>query len=437
MIIPFSNPIGPTNGPDSDGCIHSRLSYTLPFAAITSTVASSVGNVFRGNADASGAITYEDVTADLSGVGTSETTIFDTVNPTMDELWIEVDEGDSIDGFGMYITTAGVYTGTATCEVRYKDTTGVWQSADCAISAQLNAVGMVYITFPTVLGSALAIQDGLIDPVNSAQSRRFLIKFNGITAVTTAPIVDMLVKTVTSELYTDISNYIADDVANIPSAYDTLSLLTHVGDKSLFCFEKRFALMKIQIERERTTSEANIVYSKSDGTLGIISTMQLQTEDTARVGQWLTIDPGASPVYYVDIITPPSDWGQQTITIGETTHTGYFIGLQYTESGSSPKLSMLVTLQAATFSGIEGIEVNTEITNATIGINVRGTSDTASTFVVANLTTGEYSVITLLAEQYSADEQTTLAFSVGDKVAIQQLTGSETSVPSDGFFTIN
>lgn len=437
MIIPFSNPLGPTNGPNSDGCVHSVLPYELPIGACTSTVALSVGNVFRGNADAAGGITYEDITSDLSGVGTSETTIFDTVNPTMDELWVEVESGDEIEGFGMYITTAGVYTGTATCEVRYKDTLNVWQSASCQISGQLDAVGMVYISFPAVLGGNLALQDALIDPVNNPQARRFLIKFNGITAVTTAPIVDMLIKTVSTEQFTDISNYIADDVANIPGSYDTLSLFTHSGDRSLFCFAKRFALMKIQIERGRTTSDANVIYSKSDGTYGTLSVLQMQSNDAARVGQWLTVDPGASPVEYVDIITPPDDWASQSITIGSSTYTGYFMGLEYTAGDSAPELSMLISLKAAEFTGSDGIEIKTAISAAKIAVNVRGTSDEDAVFAVINLTKGTTAILTLPALEYTAEISTSLVFSIGDRVAVQQLTGSETSVPSDGFISIN
>lgn len=437
MNIPFSAPLGPTNGRDNDGCLHSRLAYANPTAALTSTIAMPVGNVFRGNADAAGGITYEDITTPLSAASGTDATLFDDENPTMDELWIDVDQDDSIVGFGIYITTPGVYTGTAACEVRYKNTSGVWVTADCDISGQLDSVGMVYISFPVVLGSSLALQDALIDPVNNPQSRRFLIKFNGITAVTTAPVVDMLVKTVSTEQLIDLIDYIADDVDSIPAAYDALSLFTHAGDRSLFGFSERFSLLKITIKRERVTPDANLIYSKADGTFGVIQALKLNSADAGRSGQWLTVDPGASPVDYVDVFSPPSDWGKQTISVNGSSYRGYFIGLEYTAGSDAPELAMLISMKAGEFVGVDGVECKQQISNADVSVLVRNPSTSECVFAIANITTGTYGLLTLPADEYNATVGTSLSFAVGDKIAIQQISGDEVSVPSDGFFTIN
>lgn len=439
MHISFSNPAGPSNGRDSDGALHSRLSYNKPTHAYSASIATAATGVMRGNSDGNGGMTYEDISAALGSIGGTETTLFDDVDPTGDEIWIEIDDADVISGFGLYITTAGVYTGTAACEVKYKNTSGEWVTAACALSEQLDAIGIVYVTFDSVNGGSVALQDALIDPSVNPTSRRFMLRFSGITGVTTAPVIDMVFKMSGSgeHILTDSDSYAVDTVAEIPALYDTLNILSHVGDRTMFCFDKPFALLKTTIEKERLTPDAKMVYSKADGTFGDLTMLAMNSDSAARAGQYATIDPGASPVEYIDILTPPADWAEQTITIGGEEKTGYWIGIEYTSESTAPVLAMLIALQAAEFKGTEGVECNETIVDANVSLYVRSASTADSTFAIINLTKSTYALLTLPADTYQASVETALDISIGDKVAIQQLTGSEVSVPSDGFFTIN
>lgn len=436
--IPFSAPTGPTNGKDSDGCIHSSLNYVKPTYAYSSSIAQPVGNVFRGNADGSGGVLYEDVTAALATTGGTSATVFDTVDPTSDELWIEVLESDSISGFGLYLDVAGVYDGTATCSVKYKNTAGAWVDASCSLSAQLDSVGMVYITFPKITGSSLAVMDALIDPVNGEQSRRFQVKFDGVSNVSTAPSVDMIFKIFDEEdkVVSDLDSYLVDDINNLPASFDSLQIFAHLGDRTMFACDKPFALLDVTIERERLTPDTKFVYSKADGTFGDMTVISLASEDALRVGEAFT---NSTPGTYRDIILPPSDWGDQTVDItGEDyAHTGKWWGIEYTAGSSAPVMAMLLALKCGMFDGTDGIEATETISAAKASINVRNTSTSDAIFVVANLTTGASVNFTLLANEDKAESTGTMAITVGDKLAVQQLSGSEVSVPSDGFITIS
>lgn len=440
MQIKFSNPLGPTNGADNDGCLLSQLEYKRPLYAYTSSIAKPVGTVLRGNSDGNGGVTYEDITAALSSAGGASATVFDDVDPTSDRVIIEIDSTDQLSGVGLYLSTAGVYTGTAACIINYKNAAGVWTTLDCTLTGSLDVTGMADITFDTISGSDIALQDSYLDPINGTPVRSIVLQFTGISAVTTAPVVDMIYKLYndTDKAITDADSFCVDDIADMPAVYDTMEVISHTNDMTMFCVEKPFALLKTTLERERLTPDAELVYSKADGTFGTLQIISMTSDSVARPEQWLTEDPGASPAVFVDIIVPPTDWGEQAITFdGEDyEHTGYWFGIRYTASSAAPALAFLAAFKCAQFSGSVGVEATETIAEARVLLNVRETSTSDSIFAAINLTTGKCCVLALLANATSAESVFTLGITKGDYIAIQQLSGSETSVVSDGFFTL-
>lgn len=440
MLIPFSQPLGKTNGVDSDGCIFSKLSYKKPIAAYTSTVLSPSGRIYRGNADVSGNVSYSDVTTALSIIGGSAVSLFDTVNPTADELWIDIQNTETIDGFCLYVTTAGVYTGTAHCDVRYRNTSGQWTIVDCTLSSQFNTVGMKYINFGTSInGSTVALADALINPVTNPQLRRILIKFTDITAVTTAPLFDRLSRLLpaASRVLTGLNSYLVDDVNNIPASFDTLEILPMVGDRTMFCFNMPFAKTKINLKRARITANAKVVYSKGNNQYGDITFLEMNSDSDTRVNQWLTLAP-ATTVEATDTIMPPTDWAQQTINLGGTDYTGYWIGLEYTADDSAPLLAMLLTLKAGMWieAEIDGETASESIAATKFSIHLRDGVDAETKYLLVHITSKKYVVLTLPANGTYAETAINMGMTKGDKLILQQLTGSETSVPTDGHFTI-
>lgn len=287
MLIPFSQPLGPTNGPDSDGCIFSRLDYRQAIAVYSSTVISPAPRVFRGNADASGSVSYTDITSALSAIGGSTVTLFDTVNPTADEIWIEVLSTETINGIGFYLSTAGVYTGTAHCEVKYRGTAG-WVDVDCTLSDQFRTVGMKYVTFNSIPGSSIVLSDALINPTTAPQLRRVQIKFTGITAVTTAPIFDRVSRIFPdgARELTDLTNPNPDNLADMLVMFGSIESLPMAGDRIMFCFSSPFAKIKVDTARARISANTKVIYSKGNNVYGDVTFLEMLSDSATRQGQW-------------------------------------------------------------------------------------------------------------------------------------------------------
>lgn len=108
MIIPFANPLGPQNGPAADGVIFGVLPQVPAATALSQIHLAPFTKVLRGNADASGSVTWSNVTTAANNDTAGDVSLFDTINPTADRLCIELSADDEIDGVSLLLSTAAV-----------------------------------------------------------------------------------------------------------------------------------------------------------------------------------------------------------------------------------------------------------------------------------------------------------------------------------------
>ena len=433
-----AQPTGPTSGRNSDGGIRTNLNYVKPQKMITSSIAVPVTNVYKGNADASGDVSYTDVTAALSAHNGSYETLFDTVNPTADTWLMAIAESDTVVGFGVLVTTAGVYSGTATPVINYKNTSGAWVEVACTIDSQMDTTGMKMITLSTpISGSQLSLVDDPNDPIGLLALHRFRLKFSGITSVTTPPEFDIMIKMRQADdhHYTDISDYLADDVSGIPAAYDTVETFVYQGDRTLFFLDSPFAKLKVQIERRRESADEKVIYSKSDGTFGEVTLLDITSDDPARPDQVGTIDPGATPVEYIDVYLPPEDWSPMTINVEGEDITGYVFGTEAVSSDTTSHLVGLFAYKFGEFIGASGVPCDGAIANGTFRVDTRDPSATEAKFLIADNITGKSTVATLSANEYVSDAPG-VNIAAGSEALIQQLMGDAVDQVSDVEFSV-
>lgn len=266
LTIPFANPIGPNSGPNGDGIIFGVLPQVAASSVLRISHLAGLSRVLRGNADASGSITYTDVSIAAGNDTPNDVALFDTANPTADRLCIEFAATDRINGIKFLIGTAAVLAGTPVAQVRYKTTSG-WQTATGIVTPLLTATGLVSVSFAEINAADIALIDDLIDPIANPQIRCLFLQFTGIASVTTAPSFTRVWKSVvhTNTMPGTILTALLAQGAN-PDFSGQGEILPIIGDMTLFGFDEKPVRLVPSLYRAGNAGHAREwVYSKVDG----------------------------------------------------------------------------------------------------------------------------------------------------------------------------
>lgn len=240
LTIPFANALGPTNGPAGDGVIYGVAPQVAPVTALSQVHLVPFTKVYRGNADAAGAVTFSNVTTAANNDAVGDVSLFDAVNPTADRLCIELSAGDTINGISLLISTAAVLTGTPVADVYYRTASG-WQSAAAIVTPLLTSTGLKKISFTAIGYDDISPIDDLIDARNGAQLRCLFVQFSGITAVTTAPLFSRVFKNIqnTAGHKSENSTSLVAQGASPDFSGAQASVLPITGDLTLFGWDEK------------------------------------------------------------------------------------------------------------------------------------------------------------------------------------------------------
>lgn len=273
LIIPFSNPLGPHSGPAGDGVLYGSLPRMAPVTALSLDHLRTFARVFRGNADAGGALMWSDVTTAANNDASGDVSIFDATNPTADRLCVELSDGDEIEGLSLLVSTAAVLTGVPVADVFYRTASG-WASAVAIVTPSMASTGLKRISFlksqnPDVYlkASDVALIDHLTDPRNQPQMRALFVQFSGITAVTTVPLFTRVYKNIrhsAAHRGQNITSIVSQ--ADNPDFSSRSTVLPVVQDLFLFGFDELVVRLFQGLYRHGSlTHQREWIYSNANG----------------------------------------------------------------------------------------------------------------------------------------------------------------------------
>lgn len=442
LLIPFANPLGPHSGPSSDGALHSVLPRTTA-TGLSSAIGQSSTRVLRGNADAAGSVTWQDVTTAAGSDTQNDVSIFDAVNPNKDLILMQLAAGDSIESMDFYQDTAGVFTGTVVANVFYRNTAGAWVDAAAIVTPNFSTTGIKRVRFTPINYSDVGLVDDPIDSRNNPQLRGIYLSFSGITAVTTAPIFRRAWKRSTAaaaKIFTEFTGLTSQGTSPNFTAWQ-FNILPLIGDVSVLGCDAPFAKMYVRIVRPRDVSfQTELIYSTGSGNFAVVPAANVIL-GSASVGDEIWTSSAQSPLAYVeDIFIPPSDWAKNTIVDKvNASFDKYWFGWRYTADAVAPALILNASIEFQCLGGVGsvGITASEAKTYTKVTAFVRQTSATACVFVVANLTTGKSASVTIAANTAAGSSAVSLAVSAGDKIAVQQLSGDDVFSIADGFIELS
>lgn len=439
VFIPFAGPVNATSDHGEDGIFLGQLER-IPFIASISTAANSTGTrVVQGNADASGNVTYSNIVTATINSTINDVTLFDTVNPTADEIWIEMNENDTIESIDFYLTTAGVFSGTAGVQVFYKNASNVWVTvSDATLEGNLTSTGVKRITFSPISYDDITTTDYLINPRLDDPWKAIGIKFTGISEVTTSPLAGLLWKRRDSSaprVAYDVSEIYDQEGTPDYTAYEDQTVLPLAGDTTLMLGSKPYSKIYTSITRGRdATVPVEFIYSKANGIWGTFP------EDSIFIGSGTDGQPCTLTGDHVDVLVPPTDWVESTLTFDDaSTRTGYWFGWRYIEDGETTYPIMLAQVRAQIFNTAGdnvGMISEEGITYTSFTVSVRESVATPTIFNVSNITTGANATCTLPENEYLVTEAINLPVAIGDELVVQCLVGDELVGVSDGFIRL-
>lgn len=272
LVIPFANPIGPNSGPLGDGVLYGSIPQGAPVTALALEHLSQPDKVYRGNADSGGAVTFSDISAAANDDATGDVSIFDATNPTKDSIFVELKEGDEIDGLSFLVSRAAALAGTPVADVYYKTASG-WASAQNIVTPLLTGTGLRTISFdPVKYADTIAIDDP-IDPRGGAPMRGLFMQFGGITGVTTSPLFTRLWKRRKNSPGNRAANRTAVLAQGNNPDFSSLQskALPVTGDLLLFGFDRKPIRLFPTLHRPGSTAhQKEWVYSKLAGSFATL-----------------------------------------------------------------------------------------------------------------------------------------------------------------------
>lgn len=318
LVIPFANPLGPQSGAVGDGVLFGSLPRVPAVTVLSQGHLVPFTKVYRGNADALGAVTFSNVTTAANSEAVGDVSLFDTVNPTADRLCIELSTGDELNGVSLLVSTAAVLTGTPVADVYYRTATG-WASAGAIVTPSLTSSGLKKIGFTEVKYSDISPIDDLIDPRNGAQMRCLFVQFSGITAVTTAPLFSRVFKNIQHTAGHKSANLTAllAQGANPNFATAQASVLPVANDLTLFGFDEKPVRLFPTIYRPGDVSHAREWVYSTTAEFTALPAANL-SDPSARLEAALALNPVAHQLINLTSTLATGTWGSSGIASTET-----------------------------------------------------------------------------------------------------------------------
>lgn len=367
------------------GTPRSMIPWVAPSCALTVTTTFSAHTVLHKNHGAS-STSWSDVTAAVNNFAANDVPIFDATNPTYDAWMIALEAGDDLGSIDFLLGASGVYAGTAAATIKYRDTSGTWQTVSGG-TVDFRTTGVKSV--PVALQfDAVGEFDDPRDPT-AARIRGLIVTFSGVSAVMTAPLASRLwIK----RAATAVKNYLDfTDMLTSTAPYQAVQVMPRNGDLTLFCFAAPFSRMRAMLERARDASwESDLVYSQGGGVFAVIPTGNQIDIGSAGTGNELFTSATLNSNLF-DVFDMPNEWATDTIIANGNDHTGFWVGWRYTADGALPQLAMLITaLYAQQYaSGATGVRAGETASYTSFNAVFDETVSFATRIVVANDRTGQ------------------------------------------------
>lgn len=310
LLIPFADALVPPLADRSHtGALHSVVPLALTAAG--ASTAASVANAGLLFGDASGSsISWSDISTAANSQFDNDTSV---VNSNGDILMVPLIAGDEIVSLDWFISTAGVFTGTLQASLSYRNAAGTLVQLPAQTMPSLASTGVKRLVFP----SAIKYEDvGEIDDPRDATATRqryLIVKYSGLTAVTTAPLAQRFWKrrsATAAKVVTDFTGLLTAVDKTPFAGANTIAL---AGDVTLTGMPEKFCTGFVTFTRGRDAVLATeLVYSKGNGVFQTFPAADLHVLSGLAGNDELW---QGTPGSYVDAWIPPLDWAQDTLVV--------------------------------------------------------------------------------------------------------------------------
>lgn len=433
LLIPFANALQPALADRShSGALHSTIPISLPVAAV-STAASPANALLLFGDSTTGIIAWSDETTDANSETANDLPVF---NSNGDMYYIAFATGDKIESFDWFVSIAGVFTGTVTANITYRDASNNLVQLNNVAAPSFSTTGVKRLMLPSTIDFAnLGEIDDPRNPRNARQ-RAVIIEFTGITGVTTSPLASRFWKRRTADAPKAISSFTSLIVNADKSPFNATTILPLSGDRSLLGFSAKTAALFANIVRIRHPAwQTTLIYSKADGTFGDYPTADINVTSGVINDELWTGGTGN----FIDHLIPQSDWGKQSITDNVGTNNMYWLGWRYTADATQPELITQLTAYGGLLSGtgVTGAIAAEAATYTKLELFARTASNTETWLVLSNKRTEQTASVKLAANVSYALATISFTVVVGDEVVVQVLRGAQFFNSADGMIRLS
>lgn len=434
LIIPFANALQlPTSDRSEAGGLHSTLPMLQPVAATSTAVSAANSGLLFGD-NASGQIAWKDISTDANSQTAGDTPIF---NSDGDKYYIPFTTGDQIESLDWYVSTAGAYAGSVMANLAYYNAAGTLVTLAPIAAPTFSSIGVKRLMLPAVInfadvGEMNDPQDG-----TAAKRRYLMLRWSGITAVTTAPMASLFWKRKVVGANPTITDFtpLLNLVDKTP--FNALNTLALAGDLTLSGLGSKFAALFPTFTRARVAGlNTELVYSKGGGVFGVFPAADISIASGSAGNDELW---QGTPGSYVDILMPQSDWAKDTITIGNTAHNLYWLGWRTVVDAGLPTLVPLITLHFAslTDTAATGIRADETAVYTNLEFFSRETSADETWVAIANKRTEQVVFAKLPANAETSLTAINFPVVEGDTVVVQVTRGGQFFNVADGFVRLS
>lgn len=433
LVIPFANALQPALADRShSGGLHSTIPISLPVAAV-STAASPANALLLIGDNSAGAISWSDETADADSQASNDVPVF---NSNGDMYYVALSSGDKIESLDWYVSTAGVYAGTVTANITYRDSSNNLVQHNSVAVPSFASIGVKRLMLPAAIEYASLGE--IDDPRNprNARQRAVIVEFTGITSVATPPLASKFWKRKTADVAHSVSSFTPLVINADKSPYNAVTILPLSGDRTLVGFSAKTAALFSNINRIRTPAwQSTLIYSKADGTFGDYPAADVNVTSGVSNDEIFTGGTGN----FIDHLIPPADWGKQSITDNVGTNNMYWLGWRYTADATQPELITQLTAYGGMLSGagVTGAIAHEAVTYSKFELFARTSSNAATWIVLSNKRTEQTASVKLAAGTSYSYSAISFTVAVGDEIVIQVLRGAQFFNSADGMIRLS